>query len=127
MQKKISEKLMGKCYITKDGLRRISENSKGNQHAKGNSHKLTNETKANMSRARMGIQYSDATKERMSVNRKGKGTGFDNAMSSKENRNKVRDSKIGLKSMTNDKGERKMAKPGTPKSDLLLSQGFSYK
>lgn len=126
-KKKISETLMGKCYITEDGLRRISEKSKGNQYAKGNSHKLSDKTKANMSKARMGIQYSEVTLQRMSENRKGKGLGDRNAMASHENRQKVSEGLRGLRLMTNSLGERRKAKPGSIKSEDLLVLGFSYK
>lgn len=126
-KKKISEKLMGKCYITEDGLRRISEKSKGNQYAKGNSHKLTDATKANMSKARMGIKYSEITIQRMRAAKVGTLMGDENPMASAENREKVRQSKIGLRVMYNEAGEKRMARPGTPKSDMLLAQGFAYK
>jgi group I intron endonuclease len=127
VKQKISKTLMGKSYITEEGRRKLSKLSKGNQHAKGNSHKLTKATKQKMSESRIGIQYSEFTLQKMSENRKGKGTGSRNAMSSVENREKVRRSKIGLKSMYNSEGIRKLAKPGSPKSEELLTLGFSYK
>jgi hypothetical protein len=123
---KISKTLMGKCYITEEGLKILTERMKGNQYAKGNSHKLTEATKAKMSKARMGIQYSEVTLQRMRENRKGKGIGDRNGMASQENRDKVRDSKIGLRVMYNSNRDKRMAKPGTVKSDVLLSQGYFF-
>lgn len=127
VKQKISKTLMGKSYITEEGRRKLSKLSKGNQHAKGNSHKLTEATKKRMSESRMGITYSESTLQKMSENRKGKGTGSRNAMASAENREKVRQSKLGRKAMYNAEGIRKSAKPGTPQSELLLAQGYTYK
>lgn len=123
-KRKISEKLMGKSYITEAGRKKLSEIGKGNSYAKGNSHSLTEETKKKISAARMGIVYSEDTKAKISANRKGKGMGSSNGMSSLENRKKVGQSKIGLRSLHHPTLNKKLAKPGTDKWKMLLKNGY---
>jgi hypothetical protein len=60
------------------------------------------------------------------LNRKGKGTGSNNAMASEENRKKVSLSKIGRVALYKD-GKRKMAKPGTTLFEDLQQQGYLLK
>mgnify|MGYP003328017715 FL=1 len=70
--------------------------------------------------------FSDDHKNRISLNRKGKGTGSNNAMASEENRKKVSLSKIGRVALYKD-GKRKMAKPGTTLFEDLQQQGYLLK
>lgn len=123
---RIAKKLTGKSYLTEEGRKRISEASKGNQHAKGNrySGKHSAEGRAAIARAHLGKKHSDELKKKMSNNRKGKGLGVLNAMSNPENRAKVGASKIGLKKLKHPTLPAKLAKPGTPKWDELITQGY---
>ena len=123
---KISEALKGKSYLTEEGRRRISQASKGNQHAKGLHYtgKHSIEGRASISRSRLGKEHSAELKKKMSDNRKGKALGENNAMSNLENRAKLAAACIGRKKLKHPTLPTKLAKPGTPKWDELIAQGY---
>lgn len=121
---KISEALKGKCYLTEDGRKRLREAFIGNSRAKGMTYSHTEDAKIAIAESRRGKKMSDETKRKCSKNRTGKGMGVNNAMYSEENRNKVRDSKIGLRGLTHPEYGKKLARPGSDKWNLLISNGY---
>lgn len=122
---KISEALKGKSYLTEEGRRRISQASKGNQHAKGNRHsgKHSIEGRASIGQATgdrlRGISLNDEHKEKIAIALK-----INNPMCNIENRAKVAASKCGNKKLKHAILPFKWAKPGTPKWDELIAQGY---
>ena len=122
---KISKSLKGKCYLTKDGRKRISDSLRGNTHAKGMTYNHTDEAREAISQSRLGKKMSEETKRKCRENRKGKGTGENNSMSREECRNKVRDSKIGLRKLIHPEYGGKLAHPYSVKWNDLISQGYT--
>jgi group I intron endonuclease len=121
---KISESLKGKCYLTEDGRRRLSDAARGNTYAKGMTYTHSDEAREAISKSRLGKKMSEETKKKFKENRKGKGTGENNAMSREECRNKVRDSKIGLRKLIHPEYGNKLARPNSDKWSNLISQGY---
>jgi NUMOD3 motif len=121
---RIAEALRGKSYLTEEGRQKISQAAKGNQHAKGNHFKHTDEVKALMSQSKLGKQHSIETKKKISFNRKGKGIGENNSMSNLENRAKLAAACIGRKKLKHPTLPAKLAKPGTAKWDELIALGY---
>jgi len=78
--------------MSENHKRAISKANKGNKYA-------------------LGIKRSEETKAKLSKNRKGKGTGKNNAMANPENRKKVSDSKRGKKRFYLPDGSYKMVYP----------------
>jgi len=124
-KQKISKTLIGKSYITEEGRNRISVNSRGNTYAMGMTYTHTEEAREKISRSRIGIKFSDIHKERISISRRGLGTGSSNAMSRDENRKKVAESKIGRKMLVHpNTGSRKLVKPDTDQWKTLIAEGY---
>jgi group I intron endonuclease len=121
---KISATLKGKSYLTDEGRAKISQLSKGNQHAKGMTYSHTQQAKDAIGASKLGKKHSESTRIKNSINRKGKGIGINNAMSSQENRNKVRDSKIGLKSLYHPIHGKKLAHPDSDKWNTCIAEGY---
>jgi hypothetical protein len=71
----------------------------------------TDEAKEAIRRANINKVLSEETKNKVSINRKGKGTGERNAMSNEENRKKVAQSKIGRKRVYQPDGSFKYLLP----------------
>ena len=80
--------------------------------------------KSSWNKGKTGV-YSEETRQKMSKSASERFSEW-NPMNSLDNRKKVSQSKIGLKSLWKD-GVRKMAKPNTEKWNTLLSQGFHPK
>lgn len=124
-RKKISNTLKGKSYLTEEGRKRLSEFNKGNSYMKGKTFKHTEDAKKRISKNRSGIPVPAELRLKMSEARKGKGVGNNNAMANPLNRQKVSESKIGLKRLIhpNITGY-KLAKPSTKKWENLISLGY---
>jgi group I intron endonuclease len=127
VKEKISKTLMGKSYLTEEGREKIIETLKGNKHAAGMTYNHTQEAKDAISQSRIGKKMSEESLIKLKKNRKGKCTGSLNAMSCEIHRNKIRDSKIGLRALYHDQFGMKLAKPDSDKWILLISQGYKPK
>ena len=80
-----------------DWIERCKKRPEGWIPASGWTYTHTEESKEAIRQANMNKVLSDETKDKVSKNRKGKGTGERNAMANEENRKKVSQSKIGRK------------------------------
>lgn len=121
---KISASLMGKCYLTDGGRERIIESLKGNSRAKGMTYIHTDEAKEAIAESKRGVAWTQERRAASSIARKGIYQGELNPMASEENRNKVRDSKIGLKALSHTEKPKRMAKPGSDKWNQLVEDGY---
>jgi hypothetical protein len=122
---KISKALMGKCYHTEDGHRRMVESLIGNQRAKGMTYTHTPEARAAQSRAKLGWKMTDETKAKLSKMRKGKGCGELNAMSNPIHRAKISATHTGQRGLHHpDFPGYRRAHPGSPKWEKLISEGY---
>lgn len=115
----------GRSYWTEEGLETLRQKSLGNCRSLGHRHSL--ETRQQMSNSRLGKKRSPFTEKHrkaLSLARRGKGKGVQNAMSSPENRKKVSSSKIGRKKMISPDGKIYMI----PKDqqEEKLQQGFTF-
>jgi len=129
---KIGKSLEGKSYLTDEGRKIISEKSKGNTYKLGfkESQETKNRKKEAFAKSEThGLHLknkSPETIEKMRKNRIGKGVGDNNSMSSQVNRQKVSESKIGLKKLISPNNEGfKMAKVGSQKWHDLIKSGYT--
>jgi len=120
---KISATLKGKSYLTDEGREKISQLSKGNQHAKGMTYTHTQQAKDAIGASKLGVKWSPERIEAMKPFWRG-ACGAANGMSSQENRDKVRDSKIGLKSLYHPIHGKKLAHPGSDKWKTCIAEGY---
>ena len=97
-----------------------------NQHAKNMTYNHKEESKRKISEYRQGKKWSDDIKEKISINRKGKAIGQNNAMAKVENRKKVSQSKIGRKALYKD-GKKKLVLPNSDNWNKLITEGYRPK
>lgn len=105
---------------------------------------VSKETRKKLSKVQSGRKYGEETKSKhrknMMGNKRAKGNILteshrhilkqkaleNNPMMNEENRNKIRNSKIGLKALYKN-GSKKLAKPGSDKWKSLINQGWEKK
>jgi len=109
---------------TDEARSNMSDALRGNQNAKGNTFAHTDEAKEKISLAKRGVAKTEEHKQKLSLSRKGKCTGKDNPMANAKSRNKVSQSKIGRRLLTNG-SVRRLAVPGSDLWESLTAAGFS--
>lgn len=108
-----------------EASKKRSEKLMGNNRASGMTYSHSEDAKRKISEANLGKIFTQESIEKLKVNRKGKGVGDTNAMAKEENRNKVRDSKIGRKLYINPETlERKYCIPGNEPEGFILNIDF---
>ena len=128
---KISKALTGKSYLTEEGRRKKSEHVRLRPSKKGV--KESEQAKANKRIAfakseKHGANFKNKSSElckKISEGKKGKKTGANNVMADPAKREKVRQSKIGLKRLDSPDGNSfKMAKENSDKWNKLIEMGY---